>query len=74
MNNFAKVYPQSGDWEAWYLNGKLIAEGHKVTARDLLDALADILPNEIKSYEISDELAEQGFPKKLKDILIENLP
>lgn len=27
------------DWEGWYLDGKLIAEGHTVTANQLLEAL-----------------------------------
>lgn len=74
IHKLTRVYPESGDWEAWYLNGKLIAEGHSVDARNLLEALADVFLNEVKSFEISDELAEQGFPTNLEDMLVEELP
>ena len=69
MNNFVKIIPESEDWEAWYLNGKLIAEGHTVKASDLLDAVADIFPNNIEYVQIPDEIAEQGFDDNLEDML-----
>lgn len=68
-HEFVKVSPECGDWEAWYLNGKLIDEGYKINVKDILDALADVLPNTYKFLEISDEIAEQGFPSELRDIL-----
>ena len=68
MNNFVKIIPESGDWAAWYLNGKLIAEGHTVRANDLLDAIADVFPNKIEYVEIPDEVAECGFENDLKDM------
>jgi len=68
-HEFVRLSPESGDWEAWYLNDKLIAEGHRVETEDILDAIADILPNTYESIEISDEKAEKGFTKELKDML-----
>lgn len=69
MNNFVRLSPECGDWEAWYLNGKLIAEGHHVRVTDILDAVADIFPNTVETKYISDELAEMGFSKDLKDMI-----
>lgn len=68
-NVFTRITPVSGDWEAWYLNGKLIAEGHTVNAWDLIDGIADVFPNEIQTIEISDEKAEIGFSENLSDML-----
>ena len=70
INEFTKLSPESGDWEAWYLNGKLIAEGHSVRVEDILDALSDILLNTYKTIEISDEKAEEGFEVNLEDMCI----
>lgn len=69
-HKFVKLYPECGDWEAWYMDGKLIAEGHTVRVEDILDAISNVFPNMIKkSIEISDEKAEIGFTKDLKDML-----
>lgn len=69
IHELTRLSPECGDWEAWYLNGKLIAEGHSVRVADILDALADVFPNTYKFIEISDEKAEMGFTKELKDML-----
>lgn len=69
MNEFTRVCPECGDWEAWYINGKLIAEGHRVRAEDLLDAIADVFPNTVKYIEISDRKAEMGFKENLEDMI-----
>jgi len=66
INQFTKL--MSSDWEAWYLNGKLIAEGHSVRVERILDILADILPNKYEAIQISDELAEEGFNDNLSDM------
>jgi len=68
-HKFVCLHPECGDWEAWYLDGKLIAEGHNVRVEDILDALTDILPNTYTSVEISDEKAEKGFTIDLKDMI-----
>jgi len=68
INQFTKL--MSSDWEAWYMNGKLIAEGHIVRVESILDALTDIFPNTYDSIEISDEIAEEGFSENLEDMNI----
>lgn len=67
INQFTKLL--SSDWEAWYLNGKLIAEGHSVRVENILDSLADILPNTYDAIQISDEKAEEGFKDNLEDMI-----
>jgi hypothetical protein len=69
MNEFVNVVPECGDWEAWYLNGKLIVEGHSVSGWNMLDALADVFSNTIRTVEISDEVAEMGFTENLEDMI-----
>jgi len=64
MTKFELIAPESGDWEAIYINDKLVAEGHRVRFEDILHALQHLLPNKFIYTEISDELAEEGFPKK----------
>ena len=70
MKDFVLMSPTSGDWEAWYMEGKLIAEGHEVSAQDFLDAIADEFPNKVTHMEISDEKAEEGFSEDLSDMFI----
>lgn len=68
MTKFTFVTSECGDWQALYIDGKLAAEGHSISARDLLDAIADILPNKVESYEISDRIAEDGMLTNLSDL------
>ena len=65
---FTIVYPESGDWEALYINGKLAAEGHRLSVRDVLDCIDNILPNEYKYMTISDETAELGMPQYINEL------
>ena len=65
---FTLVRPECGDWEAIYINGKLVAEGHRLDAMSVLEAIADNLVCEIESIEISDEAAEMGMPTLLSDL------
>lgn len=65
---FTIVSPECGDWQALYINGKLAAEGHSLSVRDVLDCIDSILPNEVNSIEISDEVAEMGMPMYLDDL------
>ncbi len=69
VKDFVRVSPYGGDWEAWYLDGKLIAEGHSVRVSDILSAIADIFPNRVSYMEISDDAAEYGFEKDLSDLI-----
>ena len=68
MTNFTFVSSECGDWQALYINGELAVEGHSISARDVLDAIANILPNKVESYEIPDEVAEMGVPTNLKNL------
>ena len=69
MKDFVLVCPESGDWEALYMDGKLIAEGHSIRVMDVLDAISDVLPNKFTYESISDELAEAGFSSNLEDMI-----
>ena len=68
MTKFTFVTSECGDWQALYIDGKLATEGHSIRARDLLDAIADILPNKVEMYEVSDKVAEDGMPTNLSDL------
>lgn len=65
---FTIVYPESGDWEALYINGKLAAEGHSLSVGDILDCINNILPNEYKYMTIPDEIAEAGMPQYINEL------
>ena len=74
MTKFTIVSTKCGDWQALYIDGKIAAEGHTVRAEDVLDAIADILPNKVERYEISDEIAESmGMPRNLNNFPIDLL-
>lgn len=68
MTKFTFVTAECGDWQALYINDKLAVEGHSVRARDVLDAIAEILPNKVERYEIRNEVAEIGMPIDLNDL------
>lgn len=65
---FTIISSECGDWEALYINGKLAVEGHSLSVRDVLNCIDNILPNEVESMEISDEVAEMGMPMHLNDL------
>lgn len=69
MTKFTFVTAESGDWQALYINDNLAAEGHSVSARDVIDAIAYILPNKIERFTVSDEIAEMGMPTNLNSLL-----
>lgn len=66
---FTIVHPESGDWEALYINGKLAAEGHSISVGDVLDCINNVLPNEHKYMIIPDEVAEVGMPQYINEFL-----
>lgn len=57
-----RVVVADGDWEALYVNGSLKAEGHKLSAHDVLEALGitDVV------YEVVPE--ETPCPESLRDL------
>ena len=65
---FTLVSCESGDWETFYMNDKLAAEGHNIRVRDIIDSISGILPNEYNEIEIPDEVAETGMPGKLSEL------
>lgn len=65
---FTLVCPESGDWEALYINGKLVREAHRLCTWEVLECIKNNLVCEIESIEISDETAEMGMPTLLSDL------
>jgi hypothetical protein len=56
----------SDDWQAVYVNGVILAEGHKLDAQEL----AEILDIETESVEANSLWAtEQSMPVKLQDVV-----
>ena len=68
MTKFTFVTSECGDWQALYIDGRLAIEGHSISARDVLDAIADILPNKVERYEVSYRIAEDGMPANLSNL------
>ena len=70
---FTLVHPESGDWEALYINGKLAREAHRIDAWEVLECIKKNLVCNIESIEISDEVAEMGMPYLLSELDNTNL-
>lgn len=68
ITNFTIATAEEGDWQALYTNGKLAAEAHELRAIDVLDCIADILPNKVSYLEVPQDIAEMGMPKYLDDL------
>jgi len=68
MTKIVLLCPESGDWEALYVNEELIDEGHSLSVSDIFEAIQDIFPHEFRSEEIDDEKAEEGFSENLADM------
>lgn len=70
MNTEGFVNVSNGDdWEGIYLDGKLLAQGHSVSAEDILLALG----HKVK-YEMTEEgwLEDQGYlPDNIQDVKFE---
>jgi hypothetical protein len=56
MTSVVLVQSESGDWEGLYVNGRLKAENHNLSARDVLRALEA----PFKEVEMNDEWAERS--------------
>lgn len=72
MDDATLVHPESGDWEALYINGKLVAEGHSLPANRVLECVAKPWDYKVGRIEISDEAAEMGMPLLLSDLEVKN--
>ena len=68
MDDVTLVRTESGDWEALYLNGELVAEGHSISAERALKCVAKPWDYKVERIEISDEAAEMGMPALLSDL------
>ena len=69
---FTLVRPESGDWEALYVDGKLVKEGHRLSAFQILKCVKKIFGCQFESARISDEDAEAGMPELLSELTIRN--
>lgn len=65
---FTIVHPEDYDWEAFYINGKLVKEGHRLDAYQVLECIEQALVCDIELIEISNEAAEMGMPVLLSDL------
>lgn len=68
MDDVVLVCPECGDWEALYVNGELIKENHRISARQVLECLSNPFEFQPRYIEISDEVAETGMPVLLSDL------
>lgn len=71
MDTATLVHPESGDWEALYINGELVTEGHRLSASRTLECVAKPWDYKVECIEISDEVAEMGMPTLLADIEVD---
>ena len=69
IHEFVRLSPESGDWETWYMDGKLIAEGQGTRHNSVLDGISGVFPSTYKIIEISDEKADEGFSENLEEVL-----
>lgn len=72
MDTCTLVHPESGDWEALYINGELVTEGHSISADRVLKCIAKPLDYKVEFVEISDEVAEMGMPTLLSELEVKN--
>lgn len=67
------VRPESGDWEALYIDDKLVKESHSLSAFQVLKCVKKVIGCEFKSFRVKDEVAEEGFPELFSNIGSTNL-
>lgn len=65
---FTLVRPECADWEAFYIDGKLVAESHSLDASRVLECIEKHLVCDFEQIEISDEAAEMGMPALLSEL------
>lgn len=65
---FTLVRPECIDWEALYIDGKLAAEGHSLSADRVLERISKHMDCEIEYIGITDDVAEMGMPTLLSEL------
>jgi hypothetical protein len=70
---FTLVRPECGDWEALYIDGKLVKEDQRLSAFQILKLVKKIFGCEFKSVRVKDEVAEAGMPELFSEIDSTNL-
>lgn len=71
MTRLVHVGNTAGDWEAVYVNGKLVYESHDIYSFHWVNFINEYCPTEADSFEVpSDYLDERGgdFPDNFNDI------
>ena len=61
------------DWVGFYINGKLIREGHSIPTDEIVDALLPYLPEDTQftiNWDMDDFMEELGyrFPSTIEEI------
>ena len=69
---FTLVRPESGGWEALYIDDKLVKESHSLSAFQVLKCVKKIFGCQFENVRISDEVAEAGMPELLSDLTVQN--
>lgn len=60
-----QIVSNGDDWEALYIDGVLVAEGHRLTVDDILKTV-DV---KVENYDVSSEWTyENSMPDNLSDI------
>lgn len=67
VHELVRLSSENSDWEALYLNGKLIAEGDGVWLQGMLCELSNIISSTYRLIEISDGKAD--FSESLEEVL-----
>lgn len=66
IRDLQQIEDMEGDWEGWYLDDKLIAQGHRVLANDLLEKLQNTKFNLLPLIEVDMEAIKMSqLPKSL---------
>lgn len=57
-----------GDWKGLYVNGKLITEGHEVSAKDVIEAINSFCPNiKFSEHEVDEETFDEQWGMALPE-------
>ena len=69
MTKIEIISSDCGDWEALYINNKLVAEGHTIRVGDVLHAVQEVFSHTFDCSFITDERAEEGFPEDRNELV-----
>lgn len=62
------VSSECGDWEALYIDGKLVDENHRLLINQVLSHLGQFLPITLVCLDVPDDIAEMGMPCDLSEL------